>query len=109
MEERDRSRWIDFEVGSRDDATFMRLLERLPDAERYETDSYGVYRALPVNKHVVGKYGAVDWNDGLHSMLRGKLNRLAHRTKGYTKSVDMLMNLLALVCCDKLKLNITHH
>ena len=54
MEERDGSRWMNFEVRGRDESTFMRLLERLPDAERYETDAYGVYGALPVNKHVVG-------------------------------------------------------
>ena len=109
VEERDGSRWMDFEAGGRDESTFLRLLERLPDAERYETDAYGVYGALPVNKHVVGKYGAVNWNEGLHSMLRGKLNRLVRRTKGYTKSVEMLVNLLALVFCAKLKLNTTHH
>ena len=109
VEERDGSRWMDFEAGGRDEATLMRLLERLPDAERYETDAYGVYGALLVNKHVVGKYGAVNWRDGLHSMLRGKLNRLVRRTKGYTKSIEMLVNLLALVFCDKLKLNTTHH
>ena len=109
VEERDGSWWIDFEVVGMDGATFLRLLERLPDAERYETDAYGVHVALPVNKHVVGKYGAVNWNDGLHSMLRGKLNRLVRRTKGYTKSVDVPVNLLALVFCDKLKLNTTHH
>ena len=109
MEERDGNRWIDFEVGRRNEATFLRLLERLPDAERYETDAYGVYRALPVNKHVVGKYGAVNWNEGLRSMLRGKLNRLVRRTKGYTKSIEILVNLLALVFCDKLKLNTTHY
>ena len=107
VEERDGSGWIDFEVGGRDEATFLRLLERLPDAERYETDAYGVYGTLPVNKHMVGKCGAVNWNEGLHSMLRGKLNRLVRRTKGYTKSVDMLVNLLALVFCYKLKLNTT--
>ena len=39
-----------FEVGGRDEATFMRLLERLPDAECHETDAYAVYGALPVNK-----------------------------------------------------------
>ena len=65
VEERDGSRWMDFEAGGRDEATFLRLLERLPDAERYETDAYGVYGALPVNKHVVGKCGAVNWNEGL--------------------------------------------
>ena len=98
-----RNRWIDFEVSGRDEATFLWLLERLQDAERYETDAYGVCGTLPVNKHVVGKYGAVNWSEGLPSMLRGKLNRLARRTKGYTKSV----NLLALVFCAKFKLNAT--
>ena len=58
--ERDRSGWIDFEVGGRDEGTFMRLLERLPDAARYETDAYGVYEWLPHNKQVIGKYGAVN-------------------------------------------------
>ena len=36
---------MDFEVGGRDEATFMRLLERLLDAQRYETDAYGVCMA----------------------------------------------------------------
>ena len=70
---------------------------------------YGVYGTLPVNKHVVGKCGAVNWNEGLHSMLRGKLNRLARRTNGCAKSLDMLVNLLALVLCAKPKLNATQH
>ena len=109
VEGHDVSRWIDFEVGGRDEAAFLRLLERLPDAERRETDAYGVYGTLPVNKHVVGKYGAVNWNEGLNSMLHGKLNWLVRPTKGYTKSVDMLVNLLALVFCAKLKLNTTQH
>ena len=103
------NRWMDFEAGCRDESTFMRLLGRLPDAERYETDAYGAYRALPVNKHAVGKCGAVNWNDGLRSMLRGKLNHLARRTKGCAKSIEMLVNLLALALCDKLKLNTIHH
>ena len=45
VEERDGSRWMDFEVGGRDESTFLRLLERLPEAERYETDAYGVCMA----------------------------------------------------------------
>ena len=61
---------MDFEVCGRDESPFLRLLERLPDAERCETDAYGVYGALPVNKHVIGKYGVVNWNEGLPSMLR---------------------------------------
>ena len=58
--ERDGVRWIDFEVGGRDEAAPLRLLDRLPDAARSETDAYGAYGALPVNKHVVGKYCAVN-------------------------------------------------
>ena len=107
VEEHDGVRLMDFEVGGRDERAFMRLLERLPDAERYETDAYGVYGTLPVNKHVVGKYGAVNWNEGLHSMLRGKSNRLVRRTKGCTKRVGMPVNLSDLVFCDNINLNTT--
>ena len=71
--------------GGRDESTSMRLLEWLPDAERYETDAYGVYEWLPRNRHVVGKCGEVNRNEGLHSMLCGKLNRLVRRTKGCVK------------------------
>ena len=55
-----------------------------------------MYEWLPHNKPVVGKCGAVNRSDGLHSMLRGKLNRLARRTKGCAKSVETQINLLAL-------------
>ncbi len=98
VEKRDGSRWIDFEVSGRDEVAVMRL----PDAERYEPDAYGVYEALPVNKHVVGKCGAANWCEGLNSMLRRKLNRLFRWTKGCAKSVQMLVNLIALVFCAKL-------
>ena len=37
---------------------------RMRSAKRYETDAYGVYGALPANKHAVGKYGAVNRNGG---------------------------------------------
>ena len=53
---------MDFEVCGKDEATLMRLSDPMPDATRYETDAYGVYGALPVNKHMVGKGGAVKWN-----------------------------------------------
>ena len=58
IEECDGSRWIDFEVGDRIEATFLRLLDRLLDSECYEPDAYGVYGCLPVNKRKVGKGGA---------------------------------------------------
>ncbi len=98
---------MDFEVGDRSKKPLLRLLERLPDARVYETDAYGVYRWLPRNRHKVGKYGSVNWNEGQRSVLRGKLNRLARRTKGYSKSVKMLERLLSLVFLRMLKLNIT--
>ena len=40
-------------------------------------------------------------------MRRGKLSGLAHRTKGCAKSVEMQVNLLALVFFDNIKLNAT--
>ena len=39
VEECDGSGWIDFEVCGRDESPFLRLLERLLDAERCETDA----------------------------------------------------------------------
>ena len=82
-------------MGYRSESAFLRLLERLQDTERYDTDAYGAYGCLPVNKHRVGKGGEVNRNEGLHSALRGKLNRLARHTKGYSKTDGMLTLSLA--------------
>ena len=98
IEEGDGRRWVDFEVGDRIEETFLRLYERLPEAEEYHTDGYQVYGWLPANRHVVGKGGAVNWNEGLHSVWWGKLNRLHRRIKGYSKSANMLRDSIALVC-----------
>ena len=37
--------WVDFEAGDRSEVAFLRLYERLPDAELYRSDAYSVYRA----------------------------------------------------------------
>ena len=99
IQEADGSRWVDFEVGDRSEGPFLRLYERLPEAGLYRSDAYQVYAGwLPPERHVAGKGGAVNWNEGQHSVWRGKLNRLMRRTKGYTKSVEILVYSLALVC-----------
>ena len=59
VEELDGSRWEACEVGGHDEAPLLRLMERLPDAQRYETDAYAVYKWLPRNRHFVGKGGEV--------------------------------------------------
>ena len=82
--------------GTEAESTLLRLLERLPDAESCSSDAYGAYGCLPVNKRKVGKGGAVNRNERLHSVLCGKLNRLVRRTKGYTKTDGMLTMSLAL-------------
>ena len=97
VEERNGERWSDFEVGNRDRETFGRLLGRLPEAESYRSDAYEAYGCLDPGVHVVGKGGEVNRNEGLHSVLRGKLNRLVRKTKGYSKSEDMLVGSLAMV------------
>lgn len=73
----------------------------LLDVDHYETDACGMHGMLPRNKHVVGKGGAVNWREGLHSMLRGRLNGLARRAKRRAKSIEMPVNPLALVFCHK--------
>ena len=98
VEESDGSRWVNFEVGERSEDTFLRLCERLPQARIYRSDAYNVYGWLPAGRHKVGKGGEVNRSEGLHSVLRSKLNRLVRRTKGYSKSVQMLPDSIALVC-----------
>ena len=65
---------------------------------RAVSDAYQVYDWLPADRHEVGKGGAVNRNEGLHSRLRDRINRLHRKTKGYSKSVAMLSDSIALVC-----------
>lgn len=97
VEEVNGQRWSCFAVGDRSEATFLRLLEQLPQAERYRSDNYSVYRFLPQNRHVVGKGSEVNRNEGVHSQLRDRLRRLQRKTKGYTKGRTMLRDSVALV------------
>ena len=87
----------DFEVGGRDTETLLRLLARLPAAAKYIADRYEVYNWLPPDRHVARKGREINRNEGSHSVLRGKLKRLARRTKGCTKKVEMLSGSLALL------------
>ena len=43
VREADGRRWVDFEVGDRSEAPFLRLYERLPEAGLYRRDAYPVY------------------------------------------------------------------
>ncbi len=103
MEEVNGQRWGCFTVGNRSAAAFLRLLEQLPEAQRYRSDHYQVYDFLPRNRHVAGKGSEVNRNEGVHSQLRDRLRRLQRKTKGYTKSLAMLRGSVALVY---LKLNL---
>ena len=87
VEEMDGIRWRMYEVGGRDESAFSRLLDRLPGADRYETDAYPVYGWLPRDRHVIGKGGAVNWNEGLRSKLRSNLNteQIGAADKGATQ------------------------
>ena len=100
VEERDSFRWWMYEVGGRDVSAFSRLLDRLPGSDRYEPDAYPAHEWLPRDRHAIGKGGAVNRNEGLHSKLRSKLNRLVRSAKGYTKSVEMLKHLLAIALAE---------
>ncbi len=99
-------RWRMYEVGRKGESALSRLLGRLPGADRYETGAYPVYEWLPRGRRAIGTGGAVNRNEGLHSKLRSKLNRLVRRTKGYTKSVERLKHLLAIVFDERLNQSI---
>ena len=52
----DGRRCVGFEVGDRSGETFLRRYERLPEAERYNSDDYGVYGSwLPAERRTAGK------------------------------------------------------
>ena len=68
-----------------------------------------VYEWLPRDRRIVGMGGAANRNEGLHSKLRSKLNRLARRPKGYIKSVDMLKDPLAIALEDCLNQSLKIH
>ena len=88
---------MDFEVGDCERQTFVRLYERLPESETYRSNAHEACRWLDPGSHVVGRGSEANRNEGLHSVLRGKLNRLVRRTEGYSKSVETLSGSLAMV------------
>ena len=55
--------WISRLATAAREAAFDQLYSRLPAAELYRTDAYGVYGLLPADRHMVGKGGAVNWNE----------------------------------------------
>ena len=94
---------MDFEVGDRSANTFERWYARLPAAQQYCSDIIfiirGVYAAwFPPDSHQIGQGSPVNWNEGLPVVLQSKPNRLVRRTKGYTKSIELLAYSVALVC-----------
>ena len=101
VEEEGGGRWTDCEVGDRSEDTFLKLYNRLPEADRYVSDGYSVYDWLPAKRHVVGKGREANRNEGKHSVLRDKLNRLIRKTKGYSKSEEVLRDSVALVCLQQ--------
>ena len=73
------------------------LYERLPVAHGCRSDDYEVYKRLPSDRHKVGKGREVNRSEGWRPVLRGKLNGLARKTRGYRESGAMLSGSLALI------------
>ena len=101
VEEEDGGTWTDTEVGDRSEETFLKLYNRLPEAARHVSNGYVVYDLLPANRHVIGKGLEANRNEGRHSALRDKLNRLHRGTKGYSKSEEALRGSVALICLQQ--------
>ena len=101
VEEEDGRRWMDSEAGDRSEKTFLRLYNGLPEAGRYVSDDYIVYKWLPDDRREVGKSREANRNEGKNSVLRDKLNRLHRKTKGYSKSEVVLEGSVVLVCLQQ--------
>ena len=102
VEEEGGGRWTDCEVGDRSEDTFLKLYNRLPEAGRYVSDNYIVYEWLPRDRHVVGKGLEANRNEGKHSVLRGKLNRLVRKTKGTARVRRCLEDQWLWSACNRL-------
>ena len=97
MEDALGNRWKGFEVGDRNESTFLRLLERLLDAARYSSAHMGGLWLLAY-EHTQDRQGrGGEQERGLRTVLRGKLNRLVRCTKGCSKTCGMLILSLALM------------
>ena len=81
-------RVLAYVVGSRKDATFLKLRALLMPfgITRYYTDKAGVYRRhLPPEQHTVGKL-SMQKIERKHLTLRTRLKRLARKTLGFSRS-----------------------
>jgi insertion element IS1 protein InsB len=81
-------RVLAYVVGSRKDATFLKLKALLAPfgITRYYTDKAGVYRRhLPSEQHTVGKL-SMQTIERKHLTLRTRLKRLARKTLCFSRS-----------------------
>ena len=104
----DGRRWVDFEVGDRSEATFLKLYTRLPEAQRYVSDGYRVYEWLPHNRHMVRKGLEANRNEGLHAVSRDKLNPAASENQGLQQERAILRDSIAWSACAWPNLIPTH-
>ena len=88
-----------FEVGLRNEETFLQFYNQIPEAELYYTDEFKVYDWLSFDKHIKGvnAKAKTNRNEAKHSVLRDKLARLRRKTKAYSKSLLMLCGSIALL------------
>ena len=83
-----RGRVLAYVVGTRKDATFLKLQALLAPfgITRYYTDKAGVYRRhLPPEQHTVGKL-TMQKIERKHLTLRTRLKRLARKTLCFSRS-----------------------
>ena len=67
------SLWHGYEVGGSDEIALVKLYERMPDARLHSSDGYDARGWLPSDRRKAGKGGGVNRDEGLGSVLRGRL------------------------------------
>ncbi len=73
VEDGDRGLWHRYDVVGSDEAAFVKLHERMPDARLHSNDGYNAHGWLPSDRRKAGKDGEVNRDEGLGSVLMGRL------------------------------------
>lgn len=91
-------RIIDFEIGSRESNTGIKLWKRISriKCKKYYTDYWRPYKQfLPERKHIQSKAETYTV-EGLNNVLRHYIARFKRKTHCYSKSLEMIENTLLL-------------
>ena len=90
---------VGFFVGERSFSSFAKLCENIShiDAKFYATDKFSAYNIIPKDKHLIGKSHTYTV-ERMNRLLRHYLARFSRKTYCWSKSLNMIINSVMVVC-----------